>query len=167
MEGTKPGRWDRTARVTECLNDRQYTIVMDGSRRVRLKNRRFLRKISPLTVDIPQPAMSGGPGLIQRPPQTQPDQPVRGQSPGQTPRTPVRQPGDETITPLRRTSPSPTSQYPNPRRLEFEEVVRTESPEMIMDVGTDSPDIEVDQQESARPVRTRRKPARYNDYVVD
>ena len=42
-----------------------------------------------------------------------------------------------------------------------------ESPEMIMDVGTDSPDIEVDQQESARPVRNRRKPARFNDYVVD
>ena len=77
------------------------------------------------------------------------------------------QPGDETITPLRRTSPGPTAQYPNPRRLDYEEVVRTETPEMIMDVGTDSPDIEVDQQESARPVRTRRKPARYNDYVVD
>ena len=58
-------------------------------------------------------------------------------------------------------------QYPNPRRLEFDEMVRTETPEMIMDVGTDSPDIEVDQQESARPVRTQRKPARYNDYVVD
>ena len=76
------------------------------------------------------------------------------------------QPGDETITPLKRPSSGPTMQYPNPRRLEFDETVRTETPEMIMDVGTDSPDVEVDQQESARPVRNRRKPARFNDYVL-
>jgi len=166
MEGTKPGRWDRTARVAECLNDRQYTIVMDGSRRVRLKNRRFLRKISPLTGDIPLPAMSGGPGLIQRTPQTQPGQLGQGQSPVRTPTTPAMQPGDGTITPLKRPGSGPASQYPNPRRLEFDETVRTETPEMIMDVGTDSPDVEVDQQESARPVRNRRKPARFNDYVL-
>ena len=75
-------------------------------------------------------------------------------------------PGDETITPLKRPGSGPASQYPNPRRLEFDETVRTETPEMIMDVGTDSPDVEVDQQESARPVRNRRKPARFNDYVL-
>ena len=45
-------------------------------------------------------------------------------------------------------------------------MVRTETPEMIMDVGTDSPDIEVDQQESARLVRSQIKLAQYNDYVA-
>ena len=37
-------RWDTTGKIVECLPDRQYTIRMDGSGRVTLRNRRFLRK---------------------------------------------------------------------------------------------------------------------------
>ena len=57
VTGPKPNRWDTTGRVVECLNNRQYTVVTDGSRRVRLRNRRHLRKIHPLTAEklIPTP----------------------------------------------------------------------------------------------------------------
>ena len=37
------GRWLKTGRVTECLPHRQYRVRMDGSGRVTLRNRRFLR----------------------------------------------------------------------------------------------------------------------------
>jgi len=42
-------KWDRTGVITEVLPNRQYRILIDGSRRLTLRNRRFLRKISPVT----------------------------------------------------------------------------------------------------------------------
>ena len=57
MTGPKPNRWDKTGRIVECLNNRQYMVKMDGSRRVRLKNRRFLWKIHPLTAELPMPGV--------------------------------------------------------------------------------------------------------------
>ena len=55
MEGPKPLRWDRTARVIENVGNRQYSIVLDGSRRVVLRNRRFLRRILPMATLPPHP----------------------------------------------------------------------------------------------------------------
>ena len=68
MEGPKPLRWDRTARVVECLGNRQYSIVMDGSKRILLRNRRFLRQIVPLA-HAPQPRVTTA---VQLPDATQP-----------------------------------------------------------------------------------------------
>ena len=57
-------RWDRTGIVAETLPNSQYRVVVDGSRRTTLRNRHFLRKISPNTrstadeepaVEAPQP----------------------------------------------------------------------------------------------------------------
>ena len=55
MEGPKPNRWDKTARIVECMGNRQYSLVMDGSRRLVFRNRKFLRKIHPATADLQQP----------------------------------------------------------------------------------------------------------------
>ena len=49
QSGNRPNKWYNTGIVSECLPNRQYNIVVDGSRRVTLRNRRFLRKIAPLT----------------------------------------------------------------------------------------------------------------------
>ena len=38
-------RWDRTGKITGILRDRQYTVLVDGSRRITVRNRRHLRKI--------------------------------------------------------------------------------------------------------------------------
>ena len=43
-------RWVRTGRIVERLDHRQYRVRMDGSGRITLRNRRFLRKIHPSIV---------------------------------------------------------------------------------------------------------------------
>ena len=40
-------RWDRTGTISEVLPHWQYRVLVDGSRRSTLRNRRFLRKIAP------------------------------------------------------------------------------------------------------------------------
>ena len=47
QKGKDPLRWDRSGTVVECLGNQQYTVKKDGSGRVTLRNRRFLRKIKP------------------------------------------------------------------------------------------------------------------------
>ncbi len=48
QDGNHPKRWDKTGRVVGKLPFRQYRIKMDGSNRVTLRNRKFLRKIEPV-----------------------------------------------------------------------------------------------------------------------
>lgn len=40
-------RWIRTGRIVEKLDNRQYRVKMDGSGRITLRNRRFVRKVHP------------------------------------------------------------------------------------------------------------------------
>ena len=51
--GNSPRRWEKRGTVTEVLPNRQYRVMMDGSRRISLRNRKFLRKFIPLnTADV-------------------------------------------------------------------------------------------------------------------
>ena len=47
QRGKDPFRWDRSGIVVESLGKQQYAVKMDGSGRVSLRNRQFLRKIEP------------------------------------------------------------------------------------------------------------------------
>ena len=47
QRGKDPLRWDRSGTVVESLGNQQYSVKMDGSGRVSLRNRRFLRVIEP------------------------------------------------------------------------------------------------------------------------
>ena len=47
--GSKPLRWDRTGKIVERLENRQYLVKMDGSGNVLLRTRTHLRKIDPTT----------------------------------------------------------------------------------------------------------------------
>ena len=47
--GNHPNKWFNTGIVTGVLPNRQYHVVVDGSRRVSLRNRRFLKKILPVS----------------------------------------------------------------------------------------------------------------------
>ena len=49
QSGTRPNKWHNTGTISECLPNRQYHVIVDGSRRITLRNRRFLRKITPIT----------------------------------------------------------------------------------------------------------------------
>jgi len=42
-------RWDRTGIISETLSHEQYRVLIDGSRRTTLRNRRFLHRIMPHT----------------------------------------------------------------------------------------------------------------------
>ena len=52
--GNHPNRWEKTGIVAEKLPYRQYNVVVDGSRRTTLRNRKFLRKIQPETRNMIQ-----------------------------------------------------------------------------------------------------------------
>lgn len=53
QRGNKPSQWSSTGRVVECLPNRQYEVMIDGSRRSTLRNRRFLRTVDSTTRNIP------------------------------------------------------------------------------------------------------------------
>ena len=53
QDGHYPRRWTRTGRIVETQGNRQYQVRVDGSNRITLRNRRFLRRIYPVT-DGPQ-----------------------------------------------------------------------------------------------------------------
>ena len=79
QDGNHPNRWDRTGKIVEKLPYRQYKVKMDGSNRVTLRNRRFLRKINPVCIDgnipdvaIPPPRPSSIPQVNQTAPVTNP-----------------------------------------------------------------------------------------------
>ena len=46
--GNNPRRWDRRGVIVEVLPYRQYKILLDGSRRITLRNRKFIRLFKPL-----------------------------------------------------------------------------------------------------------------------
>jgi len=55
--GTYPKKWDRTGIVMQVGENDQYIVRVDGSRRLTLRNRRFLRKMIPhdSAAYVPQP----------------------------------------------------------------------------------------------------------------
>ena len=78
QSGNKPKRWDRTGLVVDVLPHQQYKVRMDGSGDVSLRNRRFLRQITPIQTLISQglaasptssPAVSGSEPESRSPPE--------------------------------------------------------------------------------------------------
>jgi len=49
QRGNHPNHWNATGRIVERLPHRQYNVLVDGSRRVTTRNRRFLRPASEST----------------------------------------------------------------------------------------------------------------------
>ena len=74
--GNKPKRWSNTGKVVEVLPHRQYRVMINGSKRLTLRNRKFLRRISPTSLYKPSPS----PSHIKHPETT-----LQLQHPGQPP----------------------------------------------------------------------------------
>ena len=51
--GNNPRRWERTGTIVETKEHDQYNVKVDGTGRLTLRNRRFLRQFSPITRDQP------------------------------------------------------------------------------------------------------------------
>ena len=66
-KGSHPKRWDRTGRIMHKFPFRQYNVKIDGSNRLTLRNRKFLRKIEPVCAHRPPP-----PSRTAMPPESQP-----------------------------------------------------------------------------------------------
>merc|ERR1711867_181503 len=47
--GNNPRRWDKTGVVMECNEFDQYVVKMDGTGRLTRRNRKFLRRLTPIT----------------------------------------------------------------------------------------------------------------------
>ena len=47
QKGNEPLKWDKSGVVIENRGNNQYSIRMDGSGRITLRNRQFLRQIKP------------------------------------------------------------------------------------------------------------------------
>ena len=89
--GTKPNKWLSTGVIVETLPHRQYRIRIDGSRRLSLRNRKFLKPINPVCrknnwalEQSPNPTSSG-----QSPEGTCMEKEPQPKSPQQMPVTPM------------------------------------------------------------------------------
>ena len=72
--GNNPRRWEKRGTVVKVLPYRQYEVMMDGSRRISLRNRQFLRKYQPLHVQENLPAVEPTSPIVDDNPVT--DKPV-------------------------------------------------------------------------------------------
>ena len=53
--GRAPNKWDKSGVIIECKPHDQVNVMMDGSRKVSLRNRQFVRKIN-----VPMPVVASG-----------------------------------------------------------------------------------------------------------
>ena len=122
--GPYPTKWDKTGIVVEVRQFDQYVVRVDGSGRVTLRNRRFLRRYTPVVPRAPL-LMAPGPTVLPTPP----GPPLATPSPQPTPnvettaparaadKQPPTSPGEPTARPcLADTSLSltPTASAPTP-----------------------------------------------------
>ena len=98
--GNHPNKWDKTGIVVQVGDNDQYIVMVDGSRRLTLRNRRYLRKMiapAPSTQLQPPAPLFAQPPVVQSPqlPAAQSPQPPAAQSlqpAAQSPRPPVTTP---------------------------------------------------------------------------
>ena len=146
QQGTRPNRWHNTGVIAEVLPHRQYRVIVDGSRRVTLRNRRFLRKIDPVcrkrssidsySVPLETPVVETQSQLQKHPMDTVRLEPETG---GCEPELP---------------QPHPTSPTPIPIEL----TVVAKSP--TLPPTTSLPPLETEVTQVRRSARTRRMPDR-------
>ena len=110
--GPKPNRWERTGTVIEALPHRQYTVKMDGSGRLSLRNRKFLKPTTPFQSDQSRPATSSWSGLPPTPlPPTLDNMDIAEEA---TSETPVQLDTYQPVSP--QPAATPARHVPTPRR---------------------------------------------------
>ena len=66
IQCTNNGRWNTTGQIIETLPHNQYQIRVDGSGRITLRNRRFLRKLETPVTPHPILSPSNGTPILER-----------------------------------------------------------------------------------------------------
>ena len=120
--GNNPRRWERTGVIVEVKQHDQYNVKVDGSGRVTLRNRKYLRKFVPFMSEpryLPtssQPTAPAAPGPVLIPTEASPK--TLASSP---PRTPPAMPPSGTLPIPSLTSPTTSGVNTTlARRLSFE-----------------------------------------------
>ena len=150
QSGNRPLRWSNTGIITEVLPYRQYKLIVDGSRRITLRNRRFLRPIEPVLRRRWDNAPSVAP---------EPSQPT--QQYDSTVRTPERT-ADPSATPQHLEYPIDNRQFtettiPTPSS---ERELQTVSPDTALELLPPAECTSVDRNELSNPVTSPFEPRR-------
>ena len=103
--GNHPLKWDKTGSVVEVRQFHQYLIRLDGSGRQSLRNRKFLRRYTPIHIPTVRRSILEDIALIPRPSLLRPANPPGILSPPPVPTTPVTPQPDHTPTLDNWTSP--------------------------------------------------------------
>lgn len=159
--GPSPNKWDRSGLIVEVLNHNQYRVKVNGSGRLTLRNRRFLRAYTPVPTSTPQTIANTPPppSGLQQPPmlnpptslQMTPDAATTGGNRHGTPSV-------DTLAPASvKTSPLPSgNQLLDPRPPDYPE---------YQDIPTGptapAPEPTSSLPTTDRPQRSRRPPKRY------
>ncbi|GAB1597479.1 hypothetical protein Ahia01_000965400, partial [Argonauta hians] len=169
--GPHPLKWDKTGTIIEVKQFDQYMVRIDGSRRVTLRNRKFLRKFLPA---IPFPEVGPSQPSVEhwrqaRTPTAEPPLPVQTTAPS----TPIRSSEDHSTMP-KPTTPQITPQAveSSPKRLPHG--IRTSPQEPPPPAADETPVTSSNQSQTPpRPKGLRRskrrssRPAHLADYIVE
>ena len=153
QQGPSPNKWDRSGVVVESLGHDQYRVKVDGSGRLTLRNRRFLRGYTPAT-----PYALQQPVILAQPPVAPECQPLPVRPGAVTPQGLILQSGDGPHDAGLGSSLPPPSDEAAPDLGSQGDpipsgVVLAASPQVTQ--SPSSPPL------SARPCRTRKPPKRY------
>ena len=78
--GNHPLRWDKRGTVMKCEGNDQYMVMVDGSRRITRRNRKFLRQFTPFKPPGQQPAVQQQEQVQQQPSRDQQQPAVQQQA---------------------------------------------------------------------------------------
>ena len=158
--GNRPRKWYATGIIVECLPHRQYKVIVDGSRRLTLRNRKFLRRIDPTCRKEQSPALIRTPVRWENDSQVPPPilntpSPHHEQGPqASTPEPPLHASPD---VPQQATTPRiPHAADPIPRRR----ILREE--EVPAPVRHAEEDIDQDNHDLRRSTRIRKPRVRFS-----
>lgn len=161
--GPHPLKWDKTGTVIEVKQFDQYGIRVDGSGRVTLRNRKFLRKYTPMF----QPA---SPAMLrdayQAPPPSRPDPPIVHQPQPYTTDTPPTTTATE--QPVYTPPSNKADKQVTPATVETNQSqVPMQAPPVLPSVPDNAPPMmNPTPQPLRRSTRTKQTPSYYQDFVM-
>ena len=155
--GSHPTKWDRTGTVIEVKQHDQYLVKVDGSGRITLRNRKFLRRFTPVREPTLMHQVTNPATRVQTWPTPTASEPAPNQrNVGHTMGTPP---------PVSEMSPETTQDPALPQDMaEQEPRIPVQPPTPPKATLVDEPPLMP--AESPRPSRIRKKPAWHDDYAM-
>ena len=157
QHGPRAKKWDKTGLVVEALPHQQYRVRVHGSGRITLRNRQYLRKISPIQSTFPTTTTPLLPTS-----HTQADQPQFEQQEQTPEQTPVElgdslssSPSSSPISPPTQAPSAPESTSPTPHTQSLPLTI----PFQDESVQNEEPTL----RRSSRPAQPNRK---FKDYIM-